>query len=199
MPVDHSAFLVDSEIIDWKSASVAALASELKSEDGSVLPTAKRCFEWVRDNIEHSSDFKRNPVTCSASEVLQSGTGFCYAKSHLLCALLRASGIPAGLCYQRLSCDGVGPPYCLHGLNAVLLPEIGWYRVDARGNRDDISAEFKPPVEQLAFPVALSGESDLPEVWCEPLSIVVEALRRHRTWEALTESLPDIELFDGGI
>ena len=35
---------------------------------------------------------------------------------------------------DRRSIDDVGPPYCLHGLNAVFLPEHGWYRVDPRGN-----------------------------------------------------------------
>jgi len=43
---------------------------------------------------------QRDVVTCSASEVLREGTGICFAKSHLLAALLRAVGIPAGLCYQ---------------------------------------------------------------------------------------------------
>ena len=26
--------------------------------------------------------------------------------------------------------------YCLHGLNAIYLKEFGWYKVDARGNRE---------------------------------------------------------------
>ncbi|MBI2949982.1 MAG: hypothetical protein HYY23_20300 [Verrucomicrobia bacterium] len=41
--------------------------------------------------------------------------GFCYAKSHLLAALLRARGIPAALCYQRLAFDAAGSAFCLHG------------------------------------------------------------------------------------
>jgi transglutaminase-like putative cysteine protease len=71
-------------------------------------------------------------VTCSASQVLLHGTGFCYAKGHLLAALLRANAIPVGSCYQRLRIDGTGPPFCLHGFNSVHLPAIGWYRIDAR-------------------------------------------------------------------
>ena len=90
-------------------------------------------------------DFGRVEVTCRASDVLAARTGFCYAKSHLLAALLRANGIPAALCYQRLSIDGQGPPFCLHGLNAVHLPEHGWYRIDARGNKPGVDAQFTPP------------------------------------------------------
>ena len=37
----------------------------------------QRCFEWVRDTIKHSVDFQMNPVTGTASEVLEAGTGFC--------------------------------------------------------------------------------------------------------------------------
>ncbi len=152
---------------------------------------AARCFGWVRDKIKHSHDHGLHVVTCAASEVLKEGSGYCYAKSHLLAALLRANGIPAGLCYQRLSRDDDGAPYCLHGLNAVLLPGTGWYRIDPRGNRLGIDAQFTPPVERLAFPITHPGESDLPGIWTDPLSVVVEALRRHSTVEALWDHLPD--------
>ena len=58
-------------------------------------------------------------------------------------------------CDQRLSINEDGAPFYLHGLNAVCLPDIGWYRIDA---------QFIPPQEQLAFSLAWQGEADLPEV-----------------------------------
>ena len=133
-------------------------------------------------------------VTCAASEVLQERSGYCYAKSHLLAALLRANRIPAGLCYQRLSLNEAGPAHCLHGLTAVGLPGVGWYRLDSRGHRSGIDAQFDPPVERLAFRLTLPGEADLPEVWTDPLPIVVEALRAHSTAASLGEDLPDVAL-----
>ena len=151
-------YLAFTEIIDHHIPLIRQLAAELAAGDSDPIAIARRSFEWVRDEIKHSSDFKLNPVTCKASEVLTAGTGYCYAKSHLLAALLRANGIPAGLCYQRLSIDGMGPPFCLHGLNAVQLPGIGWYRIDARGNRADVHAEFDPPHERLAFAIQFEGE-----------------------------------------
>jgi len=63
-------------------------------------------------------------------------------------ALLRASQIPAGFCYQQLSIDDRGTPYCLHGFNGVYLSEVGWYRVEPRGNREGVDAQFTPPKEQ---------------------------------------------------
>jgi transglutaminase-like putative cysteine protease len=155
---------------------------------------AKACFEWVRDEIRHSCDYQMNPVTWRASDVLQYKTGFCYAKSHLLAALLRANRIPAGFCYQRLSIDDKGAPYSLHGFNAVYLPEISWYRVDARGNRQGINAQFTPPEEQLAYKVRLPEEADFQTIFSEPLQVVVEALQTQRTWDEMLLNLPDVAL-----
>ncbi|WP_338055006.1 transglutaminase family protein [Thalassolituus oleivorans] len=157
---------------------------------------AEKCFVFVRDQIKHSWDHECDPVTCKASDVLKHGTGYCYAKSHLLAALLRANGIPAGLCYQRLtiSDDGDGPPYCLHGLNALYLKEHGWYRVDARGNKEGVSADFCPPTEHLAFPIVTAGEADLPEIWAEPITPVLDVLLSKNTYREVADNLPDIQL-----
>jgi transglutaminase-like putative cysteine protease len=190
--VSDNSFHAATDIIDWREPAILKLAALLAANSTDPYVVAKRCFEWVRDEIRHSSDYQLNPVTGKASEVLAAGTGYCYAKSHLLAALLRANGIPAGLCYQRLSIDGVGPPYCLHGLNAVQLPGIGWYRIDARGNRADVHAEFTPPVERLAFPIQIEGEYDLPEIYAETLPEVMQTLRSHKTWDAVLANLPDV-------
>ena len=184
-------FLADSEYIDWHHPMITAKAAELTSGCADQNAIAKRCFEFVRDSIYHSWDYRMNPVTCKASAVLLHGTGYCYAKSHLLAALLRANGIPAGLCYQRLTVGSDGPPYCLHGLNAVYLSDYGWYRVDARGNKAGVNAEFCPPVEQLAFAAVSRMEKDYTAIWAEPLPQVVYALTQYETVEQVFEHLPD--------
>lgn len=185
-------YLASTDVIDWEHPAVLAQARALAGAD--PLDTTRRCFEYVRDHIEHSWDHRRGPVTCSASSVLEHRTGYCYAKSHLLAALLRANGIPAGLCYQRLSVGDSGPPYCLHGLNAVLLPDIGWHRLDARGNKPGVDAQFSPPVERLAFATHDRLEADLPEIWADPLPLVVSTLTSHATIEEVAANLPDVEL-----
>ena len=187
-------YLASSRYIDWHHSSIRDKAAELAEACASELEVAKQCFEFVRDEIKHSWDYRMNPVTCVASDVLMHGTGYCYAKSHLLAALLRANGIPAGLCYQRLTVGTDGPPFCLHGLNAVYLREFGWYRIDPRGNKPGVEAEFCPPKEQLAFPILRNEERDLPEIWPEPLPVVVRALTELTTVQQVYENLPDIEL-----
>ena len=185
-------YLAISDVIDWQHPTIATLAKKIAADRHDPVAIAKACFEWVRDEIHHSCDYHANPVTWRASDVLHHKTGYCYAKSHLLAALLRANQIPAGFCYQRLSLDENGAPYCLHGLNAVYLPEFGWYRIDARGNKPGVNAQFLPPVEQLAFGLQFPEEVDFGGILAEPLEIVVEALGSRETWDEMLQHLPDI-------
>ena len=115
------AYLAPCEIIDFDHPAIQRKAAELHAAHRDRRDLACASFEFVRDEIAHSWDARQGPVTLKASEVLAAGYGYCYAKSHLLAGLLRANNIPAGLCYQRLSQGDSGPPFCLHGLNAVWL------------------------------------------------------------------------------
>lgn len=184
-------YLSATNIIDWQHSTIVQLAKKLSRKN--KIETAKVCFEWVRDNIKHSYDYKANPITCCASKVLKHKTGYCYAKSHLLAALLRANKIPAGFCYQRLSVFDDGAPYSLHGFNAVYLPKYGWYRCDARGNKEGVNAQFTPPQEQLAFKLNFAEEVDCKKVFAQPLDIVVQTLNTYNDWHDLLNHLPDID------
>jgi transglutaminase-like putative cysteine protease len=185
-------YLEATEIIDYLNKEVLVLAKHLAEGCQSDVQVAKNCFEYVRDEIHHSGDYKDEITTYRASDVLKHKTGWCYAKSHLLAALLRANGIPTGFSYQRLSCseyrDGI---YCLHGLNNIYLKEYGWYRVDARGNKEGVNAQFTPPYEQLAFELE-ENEFDLSEVLAEPLDEVVVALKKYTCYAEMVENFPDI-------
>ncbi|MFC7503180.1 transglutaminase family protein, partial [Nocardioides sp. GCM10030258] len=130
---------------------------------------------WVRDEIAHAGDAGDPRFAVSATDVLTDGAGWCYAKAHLLTAVLRAGGVPTGLCYQWLADDD---RHVLHGLVAVHLGG-GWHRQDPRGNKPGVTAEFSLDGERLAWPVdPTAGEEDFPEVHVAPAAGVVAALRR---------------------
>jgi len=192
-------YLEATEIIDCHNKNIQALAKKLSKGMNDDTAIAKNCFEWVRDEIHHSGDHKDDITTYKASDVLKHKTGWCYAKSHLLAALLRANGIPAGFCYQRLSCSEYKPNiYCLHGLNWIYLKEYGWYRVDARGNKEGVDAQFTPPHEQLAFALG-EHEFDLSENLAEPLDVVVETLKKNRSYDEMICNFPDINSKDNHV
>ena len=185
-------YLESSSFIDWKHPEILERAESLANSSQDKLEIAKSCFDFVRDEIKHSYDFRLDPVTCRASDTLIHGTGYCYAKSHLLAALLRANAIPAGLCYQRLLYDKESGRFCLHGLNAVFLEEFGWYRIDPRGNNHEVTTEFSPPLEQLAFRIQVEGEVDFQEKYANPLPAVVEVLTSLKSYIEVAENLPDM-------
>jgi transglutaminase-like putative cysteine protease len=186
-------YLRSTEIIDWEHPRLMQCAKDVATGHSNVVSVSKACYEWVRDRITHSGDSKADVTTCCASQVLKEGTGWCFAKSHLLAALLRANEVPAGICYQRLCLDD-GNGFTLHGFNAVYLPDFGWYRIDARGNKPGVDAQFCPPKEQLAWIPEMDGEMNLPEIRPDPVPIVVQCLKDNQGWQEVEANLPDIEI-----
>ena len=191
-------YLATTEVVDTCSPVILALARHLTDGMESDVDQAKRLYEWVRDEIPHSKDGGYEIVTCRASDVLQHRTGICYAKSHLLAALLRAVGIPAGFCYQILCKD---PPYHgteVHGLNGIFVSSIGrWIRVDARGNTGQINAQFNLHQDQLAFPTDPTRGEYLDEtIYVEPHPAIVDCLRKFTSrtdmWPHLPASLASV-------
>lgn len=185
-------FLEPSKYIDWKNPDIVRIAKSLSIKDKSTEAVIKACFEFVRDEVMHTSDFRVNKVTCRASEVLKHSTGYCYAKSHLLAALLRANEIPTGLTYQRMMLDQDEGSFCLHGLNVVYLDNYGWLRLDPRGNKNGIATEFRPPIESLAFDTKESGEFCFSGKYEKPLQIVVDVLESCSSYHEVDHSLPDL-------
>ncbi len=186
-------FLRSTEIVDWVTPTVQEQASALRADVEDQVTVARRCFEWVRDEIRHSVDAGDEILTLRASDVLRERTGFCFAKCHLLAALLRANGLRAGFVYQRLAlpAGSGGRAFGLHGLVAVDLPGYGWYRVDPRGNRPGVRAEFAPPSERLAFRTSKVGEMLFPGIYPAPAAVVVRALGRRQRVSTVAASLPD--------
>ena len=146
-------YLATDELIETENRAVRETAAALRGDD--KIATAKNVFHFVRDEVSHSWDIKGKRVTRTASEVLAYREGICYAKSHLAAALLRASEIPSGICYQRLTLlDDDSAGYAIHALNIVwLAAENRWVRFDARGNKPGVQAEFSLSDERLAFAI----------------------------------------------
>lgn len=163
----------------------------LRAWSASECDAVRQAFAFVRDQIAHSWDIQSQRVTASASDVLRHREGICYAKSHLLTALLRAMGVPCGLCYQRLTLgDTPETGYCVHALNAVYLDGLGrWVRLDARGNKPGVDAQFSLTEERLAFPIREHlGERDYPTIYAEPHQRITEALQAHHDCLAMYQN-----------
>ena len=188
-------YLKEQVEVDYSHPLIQAKAEELFITTYTDLDKTKKAFEYVRDEIDHSWDIQGKLVTCNASDVLANKQGICYAKSHLLAAILRSQGIPTGFCYQRLLLFNTPEEgYCVHALNAVYIKSLSkWIRLDARGNKKGVDAQFSIEEEKLAFTINKElGERDYPVIYVHPHQNVIDVLRESS--DAITmykERLPD--------
>ncbi|NNN29089.1 transglutaminase [Streptomyces sp. S3(2020)] len=182
---DLSAYLAADEAIDHHHPRVRDTAAHLAAQAEDSYGYARLAFEFVRDTIPHSQDSGDPRVTWRASDVLEQGTGICYAKAHALAALLRAEDIPTALCYQRFD--------VVHGLVAVRF-NGAWHRQDPRGNKPGVDAQFSLDGERLAFVCdPESNQMDYPVLYAEPHPTVLSVLRaapdRPYLWKTLPPAL----------
>lgn len=224
---DLGRYLEDTITIDWQTPSVSECARRLLAEADAERGTSAgahariaRLFHFVRDEIAHTFDldesareerasaivsgfapgFVRRGVACRASEVLALGHGLCFAKSHLLAALLRFAGHPTGFCHARLVDDERPGRFVLHGFVACRLADEGRFiLLDPRGNRGRsgepgaIGSEcrFAPPYSLAFAPDPARGEQLLPRIAKRPGKRIVDWLERVPNLEAAKRSLPD--------
>jgi transglutaminase-like putative cysteine protease len=81
-----------------------------------------KILNWMYENISK----RDSPYNTSALEVLQTKEGDCWEHSVLFCALARAEGIPARVCYGVVYNDGM---FSYHAWNKVFV-KGKWVAVD---------------------------------------------------------------------
>lgn len=186
-------YLKCDNVIDFDNQAIARQADALYKQAPNELAYIKAAYEFVMDKISHSADINADALWCTASQVLKAGHGICFAKSHLLAALLRSKGIPAGFCYQKIILDDEKAPILVyHGLNGVYLKDFKkWIRLDARGNKSGVNAQFSVDTEQLAFSIRTDkNEEDGFIIYPDPDKKILEVLRNSRTRTELWNNLP---------
>jgi len=181
-------------IIRFDTPAVKEKIAFIEQSSTDPEQRAKLAFIIARDEIHHSFDTQNSIVTINAEDVLENKEGICFAKAHLLATLLRGIGIPTGFCYQRVlrKTDDPNSGLALHGLNALYLEKYGWFRVDPRGNKPGVDAQFSSMEEKLAYPIRPEfGEMDYPNVFTKPLKMVIEAMKDSATSQELYFKRPD--------
>ncbi len=135
------AYLASDQLINYESPEVSSLAEKLRLKDYDEISAVKKAYEYARDCFPHTFDVNAQEVACSASDVITLGHGVCYAKAHLLAALLRYAGIPAGICYQRLCLE---TPADEPGKNA---PDIDPVHKNSGAENTSSAASFSSPLQ----------------------------------------------------
>lgn len=185
-------FLADTKYIDYSTATIYKTIKELFSADMQIIEKAEIAYSFVRDKISHSFDSGAAVITAKASDVLKYKTGICHAKANLLAALLRSQGIPAGFCFEHITlADDGSLGCCVHAFNAVYLAGR-WIKLDARGNKEGIKAEFSLEAPVLAYPPRKQfNEYFFPGIYANPQKETMDMLENARCLREVEERLPE--------
>jgi transglutaminase-like putative cysteine protease len=186
-------FLQEHKYIDFTDQIITAKAAELFDGLQDDTQKAKAAFEFVRDKIPHTFDIGSDIITAKASDVLRLGTGICHAKANLLAALLRSQNIPTGFCFQRLTLgddDSIG--YCIHCYNAIYI-DGRWIKVDARGNKKGVNAEFSLDKPILAFQCRPEyDEYFYKGIYAAPHDETMQMLEQATCLQDVLDNIPDM-------
>jgi Transglutaminase-like enzymes, putative cysteine proteases len=186
-------FLEENNYIDFNTTIIQDTVKTLFKAGMSDEEKAKAAYEFVRDQIPHSFDCNATVITAKASDVLKYNTGICHAKSNLLAALLRAQGIPTGFCFQHITLlvdDSKG--YCLHGYNAIYLNNK-WIKLDARGNKQGVNAQFSLDKPILAFENRPQYDEYYFEgIYASPDIATMRMLENAKSIEDIINDIPEI-------
>ena len=185
-------FLVENKYVDFSAPNIQAKAVELFAGVSGVIEKAKIAYEFVRDEIPHSFDMGAKVITAKASDVLKHKTGICHAKANLLAAVLRSQGVPAGFCFQHITLmDDDSEGYCVHCYNAVWL-DGHWIKLDERGNKPGVNAQFSLDEPILAFPCRPEyDEYFWPGIYANPHAETMTMLEKADSLEYVIKNIPD--------
>jgi hypothetical protein len=164
-----SKYLKPTYLCDSGSKAIKEKAHELTKHIRTPKGKALKIFHFVRDEIPFSLDF----TDAQASQTLRTGSGFCFQKTNLQVALLRAAGIPAR--YHRVSCKKQLLRGIVSRLLYVILPEVnthfwcecylsgGWVSCEATLDKDvfeGINQRGLPAARQIST-IKWDGVNDL--------------------------------------
>ena len=184
--------LETSDITDHDHPLIENAVQQLTYGLKDNISKARAIYEFTRDHIFHSFDINATSVTITASEVFDKGHGICYAKSHLLAALMRAADIPAGFCYQLIR-DSDSGRLMIHGLNAVFIDELKkWVRLDSCHNvTEDDPWGNDPFKETTVRPINSElGEKEDLTVYHAPKKRGIKALMAADSLDVLRDLIP---------
>ena len=140
--MDFELFLCEDEYIDYSSQNIIEKSNELFVDKHSIYDKVKIAFEFIQNEIPHSSTIPNPIITSRASSVLKYKTGICHSKANLLAALLRLQNIPTGFCYQHITlAEDDSKGYALHCFNAIYINN-NWLKIDASNIIDGGNVPF---------------------------------------------------------
>ena len=127
-------FLAPTTIINSDHPNIVALVNRVAPQDLPQTEKARRIFMFVRDEIKFG--FGPRFYDHTASQIANTGRGYCNTKGTLIVAMMRAAGIPARQVFVDIDASiltgivGPGTPFVDHSYVEILL-NGSWLATDA--------------------------------------------------------------------
>jgi len=186
------AFLEEDEYVDFTDISISREVAQAIIGCNTEEEKVKAVFEFVRDSITNAFDVDAISIPCTASETVRARVGTDDSKANLLAAMVRALGIPAGFCYQRLTIlDDDSEGHYLHCYNAIYL-DGKWIKLDASTDRGGKKGGFCKITLDLPFqPRDVYDECNIPGIFAKPNETSMQVHRAAEYIEEVMFNLPD--------
>jgi hypothetical protein len=92
------------------------------------LDYAKKCYEWVRDNIKYAFDPHLVEFVESPKRLLETRIGDCDSQDMLLCSMFENLGFKSQ--FVTIQADANRPGEFTHVYTRVFIPKVGWIVAD---------------------------------------------------------------------
>ena len=155
-------YLKSTFFIDCDTSSIKEKAQQLTEGRRQDVAKAKSLFYFVRDEIRYNPYLPKHlREDFRASNVLNTGEGYCVQKAVLLVALARAAGIPSRLGFAMIRNNLM--PYKLYQvMKTNIFPWHGYAELYLKGKWVKATPTFdlKMCQENNIVPVEFDGQSD---------------------------------------
>ncbi len=134
IPAAIKPYLDPTKNCQSNSTIIKLCATSITNGLTTQMDKAVAIFNWVRDNIDYSFYYNTN---YGAVGTLNSGTANCVDTSHLMIALMRAAGIPAG--YEHVYAQFTSGNWYGHVIALVYINGV-WYKADGTSSKNQFGA-----------------------------------------------------------
>lgn len=130
LPQDVRNNLLATKHVDSLNPELSALAKKIIENEDDLWIVVSKIASWTKENVQYDLSTLADPVSQTASTVLQTKKGVCREITTLFIAMLRSLEIPArfvnGIVYTESQLQKWAP----HQWAEVYFPEAGWVPFD---------------------------------------------------------------------
>ena len=130
LPQDVRNNLLATKHVDSLNPELSNFANKVVENEDDLWTVVSKIASWTKDNVQYDLSTLTEPVTQTASTVLQTRRGVCREITTVFIAMLRALEIPARFVNGIVYTESQPQKWSPHQWAEVYFPEAGWVPFD---------------------------------------------------------------------